>query len=266
MEGWVDIIVCLKQVPDLDKIRFKADTREPVLEGVPFKFGDFEKNALEAAVQLKEQHGATVIALAVGNPKLPELILEALAMGADEAVLVTDPALEGSGSAAVALALAAAIRKLGRGDLVLMGEGSADNYSGQVVGRLAELLGWPQVTYVRELELDAQSRTLRAVRDLEDALEEVTVPLPCVLSVTSELNTPRLPPLTAILRASRKPKTTWSAAELGLEAAVAERARGLVTTLSNLAPAQERKQQLFEGDVDAALDGLLAAIAKEGVL
>ncbi len=266
MERVVDVIVCMKPVPDLDKIRIRPDTREPVLEGVPFQFGDFEKNALEEGVRLKEQSGAHVIALALGPPKLRELILEALAMGADEAVLLIDEAFARRGSAATALALAAAIRRLGRGDLVLMGEGSADNYSGQVISRLAELLGWPQVTYVRELSLVGAGGPLRAVRDLEEALEEVEVALPCVVSVTSELNTPRLPPLTAILRASRKPVTTWSLPDLDLEASALAAAAALVTRLSNLAPAQDRRQVLYEGDVESAVDELVATIRREGVL
>ncbi len=262
----MDIIVCMKPVPDLDKIRIKPDTREPVLEGVPLKFGDFEKNALEAAVQLKEVYGATVVALTVGPAKLTELILEALAVGADEVLHVTDAAFGSAGSAATALALGAAIRRLGRGDLVLMGEGSADNYSGQVISRLAELLDWPQVTYVRQLSVDAAAGRLRAVRDLEEVLEEVEVDLPCVVSVTSELNTPRLPPLTAILRARQKPVTTWSPGDLNLDSGALEASLSLVTMLNNLAPAQDRKQVLYEGDLDSAVDELVATIRREGVL
>src|SRR5512135_2446990 len=118
--GLVDIIVCMKQVVDLQQIRIKRETREPVLEGAPFVFGQFEKNALEEAVRLKEKQGGKVTALALGNAKLKDLIIEALAMGADEAVILTDPAFAGGGSASTANILAAAIRKIGKFDLVLM--------------------------------------------------------------------------------------------------------------------------------------------------
>lgn len=260
----MDIIVCLKQVPDLQQIRIKRDTREPVLEGAPFIFGQFEKNALEAAVRLKEKHGGKVIALALGNAKLKDLIIEALAMGADEAVMLTDPAFAGGGSAGTALALAAAIRKIGKYDLVLMGEGSADNYSGQVIGRVAELLDLPQITYARELSVEGSR--VRATRDLEDALEVVEADLPVVVSATSELNTPRLPPLTAILKASKKPMATWSPADLGLATDKIGANAATVKTLSNLAPQQERKQVLFEGEVEKAVDELVKALQKEGAL
>ncbi|HEX7588662.1 MAG TPA: electron transfer flavoprotein subunit beta/FixA family protein, partial [Anaerolineae bacterium] len=230
----MDIIVCLKQVVDLQQIRIKRDTREPVVEGAPFIFGQFEKNALEEAVRLKDKHGGKVIALALGNAKLKDLVIEALAMGADEAIILTDPAFAGGGSVGTACAIAAAIRKIGKFDLILMGEGSADNYSGQVIGRVAELLDLPQITYVRELQVEGNR--MRATRDLEDALEVVQADLPLVVSATSELNTPRLPPLTAILKASKKPIVTWSPADLGLDVAKIGRSAAMVTQLSNLAP------------------------------
>jgi electron transfer flavoprotein alpha/beta subunit len=260
----MNIIVCLKQVPDLQQIRIKRETREPVLEGVPFVFGQFDKNALEEAVRLKEKHGGTVIALALGTPKLKENILEALAMGADQAILLTDPAFAGGDSAATAHALAAAIRKIGTFDLILMGEGSADNYSSQVVGRLAELLDLPQITFVRELTI--ADHHIRATRDLEDALQVVEAELPVVVSATSELNTPRLPPLTAILKAAKKPITTWTPADLGLTPAHIGVHAATTKILSNLAPAQARKQVLFEGEPDKIVDELVKALQKDAVL
>lgn len=251
------IIVCLKLVPDLKQVRIKRDTREPVLEGVPQVWGDIDKNALEEALRLREKHGGKVTALALGGGKIREAMVEALAMGADEGVLLIDPAFQTYDTAATAKALAAAITKIGGYDLVLAAEGSTDNYSGQVGPRLAELLDLPQVTYVRELSV-ANGR-LQAVRSLEEAFEVVSCPLPAVVTVTSEINTPRLPPLTAILRASRKPQQVWSATDLGLGPLPA-----LVARLRNLAPEQERKNIIFEGE--DAVERLVAALTKEGVI
>jgi electron transfer flavoprotein beta subunit len=260
----MDIIVCMKQVPDLDQIRIKRETREPVLEGAPFLFGAFEKNALEESVRIKEKHGGKVIALALGTPKLKDLIIEALAIGADEAIILTDPGFAGGGSDGAAQALAAAIRKIGKFDLILMGEGSADNYSGQVIGRVAELLDLPQITYVRELHIEGNR--VRATRDLEDALEIVESDLPVVVSATGELNTPRLPPLTAILKASRKPTKTWTPTDLGVTKEQIGAHAAHVKTVSNLAPEQARKQVLFEGEIDKTVDELVKALQKEGAL
>lgn len=253
----MDIVVCMKLVPDLKQVRIKRDTREPVLEGVPLVWGDMDRNALEEGLRLREQHGGRVTALAVGIGKMKEAMVEALAMGADDGMIVADPALAGLDTAATARILAAAIRRRGAFDLVLAGEGSTDGYSGQVGPRLAELLDVPQVTYVRELSVS--EGTLRCTRNLEDCLEEAECSLPALATVTQEVNSPRLPALTAILRASRKPQVLLSLAELGLTDL-----RPLVDRLSNLAPVQARGNVLFEGD--EAVTCLLAALAREGVL
>jgi len=252
----MDIVVCMKLVPDLKQVRIKAGTREPVLDGVPQVWGDMDKNALEAALQLRERHGGKVTVVTVGLGKLKEAMVEALAVGADEGVMVTDPAFHELDSAGAARALAAAISRIGRWDLVLAAEGSTDNYSGQVGPRVAELLGLPQVTFVRELKVEGSR--LQAVRSMEDAFEVVQCSLPALVTVTQEINTPRLPPLTAILRASRKPQQTWSAAELGLAASP------VVQRLRNLAPEQQRKNVIFEGE--DAVAKLVAALTREGVL
>ena len=111
-----------------------------------------------------------------------------------------------------------------------------------------------------------EGNRVRATRDLEAALEVVQANLPLVVSATSELNTPRLPPLTAILKASKKPIVTWSPADLGLDVAKIGRSAAMVTQLSNLAPQQDRKQILFSGELDKAVDELVKALQKEGAL
>ena len=162
-------------------------------------------------------------------------------MGADEAVLVVDPALDGAESAVAAEALARAIQKVGEYDLILLGEGSADNYSGQVGPRLAELLDLPQVTFVKSLAVEGNR--LKAVRNLEDYLEVVEVEFPAVVTVMSEINEVRIPSVTQILKAARKPKQELGLSELGLAAAGSPKQ---VSTLSNLAPEQNRKRVMFE--------------------
>jgi len=258
------IIACMKQVVDLQQIRIKRDTREPVLEGLPVLFGDMDKNALEEAVRMKEKHGAKVTVLSVGSVKLKDTILEALAMGADEACMVIDPASEGSDTAGSAATLAKAIEKIGQHDLILVGEGSTDNYSGQIGSRIAEILNVPQITYVRELFIEGSSVT--ATRDIEAALEVVKTNMPLVVSVTSEINKPRRAPLTQILRASKKPMQTWTLRDLGLDAAKVGLQASAIQVVSNLAPQQERKGIIFEGEPDEAAGKLLDAIRKEGAL
>jgi electron transfer flavoprotein beta subunit len=246
-------------------VRIRPETREPVLEGLPVLLGEFEKNALEAAIQLKEADESTkVTVLASGSAKLKDTIKEALAMGADEAVLLIDPAFEGADAGGSARLLAVAIEKLGDVDLVLLGEGSDDEYSGQVPSRIAELLSVPQMTYVRELEVLDGGR-VRGMQDFEEELVTVEADLPALVSVTSELNEPRLPPLTAILKAASKPVHQWSAADLGVTAETVGAGAAMLEVLSNLAPEQSRKGILYE-DVEEGVTELVKALRHEGVL
>jgi electron transfer flavoprotein beta subunit len=258
----VDIIVCVKTNPDLQMVRIKG--REPVLEAVPFKVGDLEKNALEAALQLRDAAGSgTITALTVseGDRKIRETMKEALAIGADTAVIVADDGLTGADQAGVELALAKAIEKAGPFDLLLFGEGSSDGYSGQVPGRVAELLGLPEIGYARKLE--AAGAGLRAERSMGDVVEVLEVPLPVVATVVSEINEPRIPSLMHIMKAGKKPVTELALADLGLSAADVAPQRSVV---SNLAEEQARKHVLFEGDPAQQAEQLVSALVAEGVL
>lgn len=267
----MNIIVCMKQVIDLEQIRIKPNTREPVVDGLPLMFGDFEKCALEEAVRIKEKRGGKVTALAIGTPKLKDTIKEALAIGADEAIILTDPLFQDSDAMGSARALAKSIEKIGEYDLILLGDSSADEYSGEIPPRIAELLDLPQVGFVRQLELlDDKDQTagapvIHAVCDLEDALEVVDLTPPAVIGVTSELNTPRLAPLSAILKAGRKPLHEWGPEDIGVTADEVGVNASVVEVLRNLAPVQDRKGRIYE-DVDEGIEEVVKALLEEGVL
>ena len=255
----MDIVVCVKTNPDLQMVRIKD--REAVTEAVPYKIGDLEKNALQAAVDLRTAVGGKVVALclAEGNRKAAEDIKVALAMGADEAVVIDEPALAAPDQAAVAAALAAAVKKLDACDLLLFGEGSTDNYTGQVGPRVAELLGLPQIGYARKV--DAADGVVRCVRSMDDMLETLEAPLPAVVTVVSEINEPTIPGLMQIMKAKSKPLQVWSLADIGIEAPAQVR-----EVVSNLAEEQDRKHILFEGSAAEQADAFVDALIREGVL
>lgn len=255
----MDIVACVKTNPDLQMVRIKD--RVAQTEAVPYKIGDLEKNALEAAVVLRDAAGGKVVALclAEGNRKAAEDIKVALAMGADEAVVIDDPALAGADQAAVAAVLAAAVEKLPACDLLLFGEGSSDNYTGQVGARVAELLGLPQIGYARKVE--AGDGVVRCERSMDDMLETVEAPLPAAVTVVSEINEPRIPGLMQIMKAKSKPLQVWSLADLGLEAPTPVR-----EIVSNLAEEQDRKHVVFEGTAAEQADAFVDALLREGVL
>jgi len=256
------IIVPVKTNPDLQMVRIK--NRQPVLEAVPYKLGDLDKNAVEAALQLQAAAGDTqviALTLAEGNRKIKDTMKEALAMGADEAYIVTDDALVGADQAGKALAIAKAIEMIGGADVIIFGEGSTDNYSGQVGPRVAELLGAPEIGYAKKLTPGGAG--IQAERSMGDAIEVLEAPFPVVITVTSEINEPRIPSLMNIMKAGKKPSTDWSLADLGLDAAAVAPKNNV---LSNLAEEQERKNIMLEGDVNAQVAALIDALTREGVL
>ncbi|MGA2670887.1 MAG: electron transfer flavoprotein subunit beta/FixA family protein [Dehalococcoidia bacterium] len=258
----MDIIVCLKQNVDMTQVRIKKEAREPVLDGLPFVFGDMDRNALEEAVRMKEKIGGKVIAVSVGSTKLRETIKDALAAGADEAVILIDPLFTDLNSQMTAKILAKAIQKIGKYDLIILGEGSADNYSGQVGPRLAEILALPAITYVGRLEY--ADNKIQATRNMEESLELIESSFPLLITVTSGINEPRLPSLMQILKASKKPLQEWNASAISITSE--DFGEDGYQIISNLAPVGERKGVILEGQLDENIDKLVNALQKEGVL
>ncbi len=150
----VRILVCIKQAIDVSQLKVDSATRRLITVDAPKKISDFDKNALEEAVRLKEKLSGEIITLTVGPEDAKTTIREALAIGADKAYIISDPSFEGSDTLATSYILAEAVKKLGQFDLILCGEASIDSFSAQVGPRLADRLSLPLVTYVRKLSLE----------------------------------------------------------------------------------------------------------------
>ena len=259
----MDIVVCVKEAVDLDQVRIDDNSREPKLTGLPLEIEDLSKNAVEAAIQLRNQQGGRVVVLSAGGQTLKKTIKEVLAMGTDEARLVVDARLANADEATVATILAKAVDKLGAFDLLLLGEGSIDNYAGQVAPKLSEILGVPGVTGVREISIEGG--VARCTRDLEDCYEVVEVALPAVVSVTNEINEPHLPSLTDILKAGKKPVQEWTASDLGLDDQGISTGK-LVQRTRNIAPRVSRKGVVYEGSPEDVVKSLLDSLLKDGAI
>ena len=257
-------VVLLKAIPDVNEIKFDPRTRAPVTAGVKKKISELDKRALEAAIQTKDAVGGEVVVLSMGDDKTSTALLAALAMGADGAYIVIDPELTGLDTNATSKVLEAAMKEIGEYDLIISGEMTLDSMSSQIGPRLAELLGLPQVTYVKEFSVADGKVT--AVRDLEDMDEVVEVALPALITVTREINEPRIPSLMKIMRAKKKPRIVWDAAALGLDTE-AVKAMSYVNIMDVTAPLVERKQIKIEANtVEEAAAKLAEALAGEGVI
>src|SRR5437762_2881068 len=195
------ITVLVKMAPDVTQLKIDPATQAPRMEGLPWKVSDFDKNAIEAAVKLKEKGQATKITAYTfnGGPNAMNLIKEPLAMGCDEAVVLTGPDTDGIGIARV---LAEAVKKDGA-DLIFAGEVSIDRVQGEVGPRVAALLGMPSLVMCTDVVGVANGK-VTATRD-GDPPETVEVPLPCAATFNDSANRPRLPALMQILQAGKKP-------------------------------------------------------------
>ncbi len=253
----VNIAVLVKMAPDVSQLKVDPATQQPKMQGLPWKVSDFDKHAVEAAVKLKEAGQATKITAYCfnGGPTAANLIKEPLAMGCDEAVLITGPSADGGGTAK---ALAKAIEADGGADLVFAGEVSIDRVAGEVGSRVAALLGMPSLYNCQQV-IGVEGGKFKAVRDA-DPSQTVEVSLPCAATMNDEINHPRLPALMQILQAGKKPIRNVTTAELGLDDAAMAR---VMKMTANVAPKQDRKNVVFSGD--DAVDQLVAALKKEGV-
>ena len=207
------IIVPIKQVPETNAVRMDEQTGTMIREGVEAIVNPLDLYAIEVAIRLAEAHGAETVALSMGPPKAAVALREALAMGIDRAVLLSDKAFAGSDTWATSYVLAAAIRKLGEASLVLCGERATDGDTGQVGPGIAGFLDWPVVTYVSHVD-ELTCGAVRVHRLVEDGYEVLEMATPGVLTLVKESADPRLPTLRGKRKARQANVPVWTAGDL----------------------------------------------------
>lgn len=253
----MNILVCCKIVPEEQDIAINGDRTVNLSKAAP-KISLYDLNAFEAAVQLAAATGnGAITALSAGGPTYLEnskVRKDLLSRGPDGLAAVIDDSLAGSLGAATSDALAGAARKLGF-DLILCGEGSGDLYAQQVGLLLGEKLGVPCINAVSKIEVNGNVLTVE--RSLEDEVEVLEIPLPAVLSLTSDINLPKIPSMKAILAAGKKPVTVLSLAEIGVEPSAPARMESV------LAPEQvDRLRVIIEGDSDENIAAFVENLKK----
>ena len=211
----MNIIVCIKQVPDTTEVKINPETGTLIREGVPSIINPFDTYAIEEGLRLKEQFGGKVTVVSMGPPQAMEALKEAVAMGADEAILLSDRAFAGSDTWATAYTLSHAIKKLGEFDIILCGKQAIDGDTGQVGPGIARQLDISQLTYVFKIrKLDPEARTVVVERLLEEGREVLETSLPALLTVVKDINQPRYPTFMGIRRATRMQIPVWTVADL----------------------------------------------------
>lgn len=208
----MDILVCVKQVPDSSDVSIDTATNTLIRDGVPSVLNPFDGNALEAAVQLKEAHGGTVTVLSMGPEQAKAVLKECVSLGADKAVLVSDKAFAGSDTLATSYILASAIKKLGDFDLILCGKQAIDGDTGHVGPEIAEKLGLAQLTFVAKIDVNGDTITVNKEHD--EGYEVVEAKLPVVATVVKSINIPRYPSIKSKMAANKAKIEVLTAADL----------------------------------------------------
>ncbi len=217
------IIVCIKQVPNTTDVKIDPVTNTLIREGVESVINPFDTYAIEEAVRLKERFGGKVTVITMGPPQAENALKEAISLGADEAILISDRKFAGSDTWATSYTLSSAIRKIGPFDVIICGKQASDGDTAQVGPGISTHLDIPQVTYVKKIEEIADNKA-KVERMTEEGYDIVETPLPCLFTVVKEINTPRLPSLKGMMRAKAARITKWTAedikcdpAKIGLE-------------------------------------------------
>ena len=262
----MNIVVCVKQVPDTNEVKIDEKKGTLIREGVPSIINPEDRIALEEAIRIKEEVGGNVTVISMGPHQAKESLLEAYAMGADEAVLLSDRAFAGSDTWATAYTLSQAIKELGEYDIIFCGRQAIDGDTAQVGPQVAENLKIPQLTYVSEINLEDNKIT--AKRQLEDGYSMVETKLPVLLTVIDGLNEPRYPSIKRIVDAYSGEETVkvWGVDDfavdrdkLGLDASPTQ-------VHDTFVPTKETKGEMLEGSAEEKVEKLIEKLKEEKVI
>ncbi len=212
----MNIVVCIKQVPDTTQVQIDPETNTLKREGVESIINPFDMYAIEEGVRLKEKYGGKTTVITMGPPQAEAALKEAISMGCDEAYLISDRAFAGSDTLATGYTLAKAIKKLKEYDMIICGKQASDGDTAQVGPGIATQLDIPQVTYVKKIE-EVKEKEATIERTTEEGYEIVKTSLPCLITVVKEINEPRIPSLKGRMKAKKAEITIWKAIDLDVE-------------------------------------------------
>lgn len=260
------IIVCMKQVPNTNEVKIDPKTGTLIREGVPSIINPDDKNALEEALKIKEESGGSVTVISMGPPQADYALREALAMGSDEAILLSDRAFAGADTWATSLTLAQAIKKIGKYDLVFCGRQAIDGDTAQVGPEIAEHLDLPQVTYVKKI-ISINNKKAVVERALEDGHELIEVALPAVLTAVKELNEPRYPSVAGIVSAFDEEQiVVWGADKLDIDGDRIGLAGSPTQVKKTFNPPQKAAGRVLTGSIKEAVHTLVKELHEKHVL
>ena len=261
----MNVVVCLKQVPGTTQVKIDPQTNTLIRQGIENIINPFDTYAIEEGVRLRERTGGKVTAISMGPPQAETALREAISLGADEGILLSDPAFAGADTWATSYTISAALRKLGQYDLVICGRQTLDGDTGHVGPQLAEMLALPFIAYVSQIEEIADG-SLRVQRMVEDGYEVVESPLPAVITVVKEINMPRLPSLRGIARSKSATIPVWGAKELNTDPGRVGLAGSFTQVIRIFSPQRVCQGEIFQGEAEEQVDCLVNRLKDDGFI
>jgi electron transfer flavoprotein beta subunit len=258
----MNIIVCIKQVPETTEVRINPETNTLIREGVKAIINPFDMYAIEEALRLKEKFGGKTTVITMGPPQAEAAIREAISLGIDEGILLCDRAFAGSDTWATSYTLSGAIKKIGAFDLILCGKQASDGDTAQVGPGISTHLDIPQVTYVKKIE-EAKEKIMRVERLMEEGYEIIEIPLPALLTVVKEINEPRLPSLRGMMRAKSAQIITWGQKDLNLDPQQIGLCGSPTQVVKIFTPPQRTGGQILTGEITEIADQLVDLLKSE---
>ncbi|NLY82632.1 MAG: electron transfer flavoprotein subunit beta/FixA family protein [Clostridiales bacterium] len=251
------IIVCAKQVPDTNEIKINPETGTLIRDGVPSILNNDDANALEEALRIKDKYDdVKVTVVSMGPPQATDMLFECVAMGADDAILISDRAVGGSDTWATSNAVVAGIQKYvkdyGDYDLIFAGRQAIDGDTAQVGPQIAEKLDIPQVTYVQEFEMDDARKNITVKRKMEDGYELIKIQTPCMLTAIKELNEPRYMNMKGIF-AENKDIKVWNADDINVDRTLVGLKASPTNVFRSFTPKPKGKGITVKGDSNKEL-------------
>ncbi len=258
----MNIIVCIKQVPETTEVKINPETNTLIREGVKSIINPFDMYAIEEAVRLKEKFTGKVTVITMGPPQAEAVLREAISMGADDGILVCDRAFAGSDTWATSYTLAGAIKKIGVFDIIICGKQASDGDTAQVGPGISTHLDIPQVTYVKKIE-EVKDKTMRVERMLEEGYEIIETPIPVLLTVVKEINEPRLPSLRGMMKAKSAKIIIYGQKDLNLDPQQIGLCGSPTQVVKIFTPPQRTGGQMLKGEASEIAGQLVGLLKNE---
>jgi len=256
----MNYIVCVKQVPATTEVKINRENNTIVREGIDSIINPFDTYAVEESIRLRERFGGNITALSMGIPSVESMLRDTVALGVDEAILLSDRAFAGSDSLATSYALSMAIKKIGLYDLIICGKQASDGDTAQVGPELAEKLGIPHTTYVRKIE-DISDGYIRCQRMTDDGYETIEMKLPALITVVKEINEPRLPSLKGLMRSKKYQVKILGADDIGADKSRCGLNGSPTQVIKTYVPVHENASEILRGTSEEQVNTLVEKLS-----